>query len=230
MDGIGATRHITEDESLAGVRILMPTTFEADVLVVSAVQAGASGYLGKGVNPAALPDAIRTVTFEESLLSPVATTTLIQRLLTHPVENPQASLPVVDDRTSWEREAPVMASRGLSNGQIGATERNWSYSRIRTNPCRPTHHTKSALRGTAHRVWSLAARVPGPDCGLRPRTTTPTPHHQSRAAMHSPSLDRVGAIIVLFCEPVNPLGGSAALALRLTNPAEADATLLTDIG
>ena len=49
MDGIAATRAITQDEDMAGVRVVILTTFEIDDLVIRAVQAGASGFLGKGV-------------------------------------------------------------------------------------------------------------------------------------------------------------------------------------
>ena len=53
-DGIEATRRICADDALAGVKVLILTTFETDELVVSALRAGASGFLGKGVEPAAL--------------------------------------------------------------------------------------------------------------------------------------------------------------------------------
>ena len=52
MDGLEATRRIGADDNLAGVRILVLTTFENDDNVVLALQAGASGFLGKSVAPA----------------------------------------------------------------------------------------------------------------------------------------------------------------------------------
>ena len=61
MDGLEATRQITADDDLAGVRVLMLTTFEIDEYVVQALRAGASGFLGKGVEPDELLDAIRVV-------------------------------------------------------------------------------------------------------------------------------------------------------------------------
>jgi DNA-binding NarL/FixJ family response regulator len=45
--------------------------------LVEALRAGASGYLGKGVEPEILLDAIRNVAAGESLLSPTATRALI---------------------------------------------------------------------------------------------------------------------------------------------------------
>jgi DNA-binding NarL/FixJ family response regulator len=73
VDGIHATRDITTADDLRKVKIIMLTTFEADDLIVDALRAGASGYLGKGVEPAVLLDAIRSVAAGDSLLSPAAT-------------------------------------------------------------------------------------------------------------------------------------------------------------
>ena len=42
LDGLAATRQITADESLAGVKILILTTFEVDEYVFEALRAGAS--------------------------------------------------------------------------------------------------------------------------------------------------------------------------------------------
>ncbi|HEY5847232.1 MAG TPA: hypothetical protein VIT42_10650 [Microlunatus sp.] len=43
------------------MRILVLTTFEEDEYVLQALQAGASGFIGKGAEAAQLMDAIRTV-------------------------------------------------------------------------------------------------------------------------------------------------------------------------
>ncbi|MFE4722247.1 response regulator transcription factor, partial [Streptomyces sp. NPDC056728] len=51
MDGLDATRLISESEDLAGVKVLILTTFEDDEHVAEALRAGASGFLGKGVRP-----------------------------------------------------------------------------------------------------------------------------------------------------------------------------------
>ena len=61
MDGIEATRVVTADEELADTKIIILTTFEIEEHIVDALRAGASGFLGKGVEPAALLDAIRPV-------------------------------------------------------------------------------------------------------------------------------------------------------------------------
>ena len=52
MDGLEATRQITADKLLAGVRILMLTTFDLDEYVYQALRVGASGFLLKDTPPA----------------------------------------------------------------------------------------------------------------------------------------------------------------------------------
>ena len=55
MDGLEATRRITTDSALSGTRVLVLTTFELDEYVFGALDAGASGFLLKGGEPASRP-------------------------------------------------------------------------------------------------------------------------------------------------------------------------------
>ncbi len=118
LDGLEATRQISDDEDLAGVRILILTTFELDEYVVEALRAGASGFLGKGVEPAELLDAIRLVAAGEALLSPRATRALVARFLAQPADGPSGSPDSVADLTDREREVVALVAQGLSNDDI----------------------------------------------------------------------------------------------------------------
>ena len=119
-DGISATSLITADPELVDVKVLVLTTFEADDHVLAALRAGASGFLGKGVEPVELLDAIRVVARGEALLSPRATKGLIERLLAQPVDGDvvDASLDVLTER---EREVVALVARGMSNDDIAAS-------------------------------------------------------------------------------------------------------------
>ena len=116
-DGIETTRVITADDDLAGVRVIVLTTFELDEYVVAAMAAGASGFLDKGVDPGVLLDAIRVVAAGDALLTPRAT-----RALLASIEPGAASVPVDEDSvamlTAREREVVGLVGQGLSNEEI----------------------------------------------------------------------------------------------------------------
>jgi DNA-binding NarL/FixJ family response regulator len=118
LDGLAATRLITDDENLAGVRVLILTTFEIDEYVYRALRAGASGFLGKSAEPGELLDAIRVIHRGEALLSPAATRSLIARFLA----SPDRTDPPASDRlaalTEREREVQALVAEGLSNDEI----------------------------------------------------------------------------------------------------------------
>jgi len=77
LDGIEATRQITASPQLAGVRVIILTTFDLDEYVFAALRAGASGFLLKDTLPADLLTAIRVVAAGEALLAPSVTRRLI---------------------------------------------------------------------------------------------------------------------------------------------------------
>jgi len=116
LDGIEATRLIAADETLAGVRVLVLTTYDTDENIVEALRAGASGFLVKDTRPAELLDAIRTVAAGEALLSPGPTARLIERFLRSPSPAATGGPECLSER---EREVLALVARGLNNTEIG---------------------------------------------------------------------------------------------------------------
>ena len=118
MDGLEATRQIAADPSLAGVHVVILTTFELDDYVFEALRAGAAGFLVKDTEPADLVAGVRVVAGGDALLSPGVTRTLIAEFAARSTRPPGSAL--LDDLTAREREITALVAKGLSNDQIAA--------------------------------------------------------------------------------------------------------------
>ncbi|MGW1884903.1 response regulator [Streptomyces sp. NPDC001970] len=121
LDGIEATRRIAADEDLAGVRVLVLTTYDTDDHILEALRAGASGFLVKDIRPADLLAAIRTVAAGDSLLSPGPTARLIARVLAAPPAVPAPTAGGPENLSERERQVLTLVARGLTNTEIAET-------------------------------------------------------------------------------------------------------------
>src|SRR5207237_9734231 len=76
MDGLEATRRLLADNP--GTRVLILTTFDLDEYVYEGLQAGASGFVLKDIEPAELIRAVHVIARGEALLAPSVTRRLIK--------------------------------------------------------------------------------------------------------------------------------------------------------
>ncbi|MFD3419282.1 response regulator [Streptomyces decoyicus] len=116
VDGLVATRRITEDPRLPDVRVVMLTTFELDEYVFEAIRSGASGFLVKDTEPEELLRAVRAVVAGDALLSPGVTRRLIAEFAARSKE--PAAADALSELTEREREVMALVGIGLSNEEI----------------------------------------------------------------------------------------------------------------
>jgi len=118
LDGLGLLAEVVADPDLAEVRVVMLTTFELDEYVAEALRLGASGFLLKDAEPAALINAVRVVADGGALLAPSVTRRVIEQF--GHVGAAAKPHPRIGDLTEREREIVGWVATGRSNAEIAA--------------------------------------------------------------------------------------------------------------
>jgi DNA-binding NarL/FixJ family response regulator len=117
VDGLEATRRIAADADLAGVKVVVLTTFEVDEYVFEALRGGAAGFLLKEADPEEIVRAVRVVAEGESLLSPSVTRRVVETFAGGAAPTGPA-ISGLDELTEREAEIVALVGTGLSNGEI----------------------------------------------------------------------------------------------------------------
>lgn len=118
LDGVGATRMLTQDRSDGSVtRVLVLTLFNDDASVYDALRAGASGFLLKGSAPAHLLDAVRAVLAGRNWIDPGVLGQVIDALRASPQAGVSTSQ-LIARLTPREREILVLLAQGESSDMI----------------------------------------------------------------------------------------------------------------
>ena len=120
MDGITATAALRRLEMPPQVIVL--TTFQAEEQVMSALRAGASGFLVKDTPPVDIISAVRLVASGDAIISPSVTRTLLAHFGdAHASERRRAAAQRLATLTDREREVATAIGAGASNAEVAAS-------------------------------------------------------------------------------------------------------------
>jgi DNA-binding NarL/FixJ family response regulator len=99
-----------------GVRVLMLTSYYTDDMVMDAMEAGAEGYLLKEINADFLVRSITEVMEGKSILDPVVTRKVMDRVRSGKTEDKRAKLDLLSPQ---ERRVIALVAEGKTNKEIG---------------------------------------------------------------------------------------------------------------
>jgi DNA-binding NarL/FixJ family response regulator len=119
MDGVAATAGLVEALGDAAPRVLVLTTFDLDEAALSAIEAGAAGFVLKSAEPELLLASVRAVAAGNQVVAAGATRALVERFR---ARGRAAPGPEYQALTPREREILRRTAQGLSNAEIAAAE------------------------------------------------------------------------------------------------------------
>jgi len=114
MSGIDVTREVKKDHP--EIEILIFTIFDEEDKVLEAIQAGASGYLLKGMEAEKIVEAIRDVRNGGSVIQPSLARSLLRRFRVPDKQEDEEPYPRLTPR---EVEILQIIAKGLSNAEAG---------------------------------------------------------------------------------------------------------------
>ena len=117
MSGIEATRRIKEVSP--STKVVIMTAHDEDRLLVEAVEAGASGFLGKDAAAEELLSAAKSAADGEVLIDPATLTRLLAQVARER-EAQRDAQNLLDDLTEREREILQLLAEGMRNDDIAA--------------------------------------------------------------------------------------------------------------
>ena len=113
MDGVEATRHVTE--AAPHTSVLMLTIATDDVRVIEALRAGASGYMLKDAPLEEIAAGIRAAAAGQSAISPRVAGAVVRSVRASSPEPQRGALPLLSSR---EREVLSLLAQGCDNAEI----------------------------------------------------------------------------------------------------------------
>jgi RNA polymerase sigma factor (sigma-70 family) len=132
VDGLEATRRLLQ--RMAGLKVLVLTTYDADEYVLDAMRAGAAGFLLKDLRKGQLVRAVRQAAAGDLVFDPSITRRLIETVADRSRARSEARSALVQ-LTERELEVLKLMATGLTNSELAA-DLSVSESTVKTHVAR----------------------------------------------------------------------------------------------